>query len=329
MAEPRITILVPSIGRMEYLPLTRRCANDQTRKDFRILILDNASPPEARAFFADWAKQDPRVEVVRADTRLPMFTNFNRGMRAVKTELVTFFHDDDFYEPDYLEVLIAELDRFPQAAFSGSNWSYIDETGAIMERRRWIERTEHWDMRRYMEELVGRGRNPVSMPGLVFRRDAFPPEGFDEEISIHYGDFIILLRAAEDRGMVAVEKQVVRIRKHSGQASAQPLSMLALRTELMSKYLDDYAGRHPEDHALVAKLRKRIALTHRTGLVWGWLTGKDAGEREHCLELLGDTSVDVALRRMLGWADKRGLRPTRLGNRFVRVARATASALRL
>lgn len=126
MPTPTITILVPSIGRMAYLPETRRCVSTQTRRDFEVLVLDNASPPDAQRFFADWARDDERVKILRVDERVPMFTNFNRGMRETKTELVTFFHDDDVYLPRFLEVLAGALERRPAAAFAGSNFDFVD-----------------------------------------------------------------------------------------------------------------------------------------------------------------------------------------------------------
>jgi glycosyltransferase involved in cell wall biosynthesis len=325
-----ITVLVPTVGRMDFLPMTRRCVAEQTRKDFRVIVLDNASPPEAQAFFDDWKKKDDRVEIHRADPRVPMFENFNRGMRAVETELVTFFHDDDEYAPDYLEVLAGALERFPGAAFAGSNWDFIDADGNVTEERRWIAKTEHWDAPRYMQALIGRGRNPVPMPGLVFRRSAFGSEGFDATLPIYYGDFVLLMRAAESGGMIAVDKPVVRIRRHAGQESAKPLSMgIALRTELMNAYLDEYASRHPGDRELVDRLRGRVALSHRAGMLWGWVVARDESEWRKCLDALGDRGMDDMLRRVLGWAGAKGIRPTRVSTRFVKVARSAASALRL
>lgn len=330
MSEPAITILVPSIGRMDYLPLTRACVTAQRRRDFRVVVLDNATPPEARAFFADWASEDPRVEVLRANPRVPMFSNFNRGLRAVKTEFVTFFHDDDEYPPDFLEVLVGALEKWPRAAFAGSNYDYIDAAGQVTERRRWIPRTELWEGPRYVRELVGRGRNPVNMPGLVFRRDALPESGFDESLPIHFGDFVLLMRAAERRGMVAVAEPVTRIRLHPGQASALARSRsIPMRTEVLEAYLHELAERQPEQRPLVEELHRRVALAHRAGLVWGWALADDERERSACLRALGDRLYDRGLRAALGWVDARRLRPEGLGPRVASMARRGAELLKL
>lgn len=329
MHDPAITVLVPTIGRLAYLPAMKRSLVSQTRRDFRVLVLDNASPPDAREFLRQWAAEDDRVTIERVEERVPMFSNFNRGMRATRTEFVTFFHDDDVYLPRYLEVLTGALEAHPRAAFAGSNFDFVDEEGRVIEERRWIERTELWSGARYVAELVGRNRNPVPMPGLVFRRSAFGPGGFDESLPIHFGDFVLLMRAAEDGGMVACEDAVVQIRKHAAQASALPLSgSIGMRTDLMLSYLDEYSARHREDARLVARLRRRVALAHRVGLVWGWLSSEDVGERAACLDGLGQRRPDAVVRSVLGWADRKGLRPKQSGVRLARVARLAANRLR-
>lgn len=328
--EPAITVLVPTIGRMEFLPETKRSLQAQTRTDFRVLVLDNASPPEAQAFLEAWAREDDRVEIARVDPRVPMFSNFNRGMRATRTQFVTFFHDDDVYLPRYLEVLAGLLERHPRAAFAGSNFDFVDEHGNVTEERRWIGRTELWSGPRYVHELVGRSRNPVPMPGLVFRRSAFGPEGFDESLPIHFGDFVLLMRAAEDGGMVACAERVVQIRRHAGQASSMKLSRsVTLRTELMQSYLDEFGDRHPEESALVTSLRRRIAFAHRAGIMWGWLSAEDPSEREACLDALGSRRTDRVVRSALRWADRRGLRMPGLGERVAGIARSAAETLGL
>jgi glycosyltransferase involved in cell wall biosynthesis len=327
---PSTTVLVPTIGRMEFLPEARTCLARQTYADYRVLVLDNASSSPARAFLEEWAKDDPRVAIARVDTRVPMFANFNRGMRAVETPLVTFFHDDDVYLPTYLEVLTEALDRHPEAAFAGSNYDLVDELGRVTEHRRWIRRTELWSGPRYVEELVSRGRNPVPMPGLVFRRNAFGPEGFDETLPIHFGDFVLLMRAAATRGMVACTEPVVRIRKHKNQASEIKLSeSMGIRTEVLSRYLDEFGAEFPEEGPRVDRLRRRIALAHRAGLLWGWLSATHNEEGDACLDGLGADPADVVVRSMLRWAGRHGLRPGRVGPRVFRAARSVAEALRI
>lgn len=327
---PLVTVCVPTIGRMDYLPATIRSVAAQSYGNFEILVLDNASPPHAAKALDDWRAEDARVRVLRIDERIPMFANFNRGIRAAEGKYIVFFHDDDVYGPDLIERSVAALERSPRASFVGSNCDFIDEAGEIVEKRRWIKEDVTWSGRRYITDLITRGRNLVCMPGLMFRRDALGA-GFDEKLSIHFGDFVLLMRWAEDREVCLVAEPLVRIRKHSEQASSSlPFStFVELRTAALQKFCDEYVVRHPDEERFVRRLRRRIALTHRVHIGWAWLSATSAEEAAACTRRLGDTRFDAPLKSLMGSLERTGVRPHLGGGRLWTLARRVGPLLRL
>lgn len=329
MAEPLVTVLVPTIGRLSYWDAMRASVEAQTLRDLEIVILDNASPPDTQEAIREWERADDRVRTLRVSERMPMFPNFNRGLVGARGKYVTFIHDDDVYLPEHLAVQIALLEKSPRAGFSGSNYDFVDEHGTITEERRWIERTEVWSGRRYIEALWSRGRNLIPMPGVVFRTAALDPGGFDPEITIHFGDFVVLARIAERHDVALCAERLMSIRRHSGQASlSMPLSRaIQVRTEVLSAYLDEYAGRWPEDRDFVKKLRRRLELLHRVGLGWGWLSAPDSGEAAACASALGDTLVDRGARLAMTGADRLHLRGLARPHEILKLTRRVSRRL--
>jgi glycosyltransferase involved in cell wall biosynthesis len=327
MPKPLVTVLVPTIGRLKYWDSMRASLAAQTLADLEIVVLDNASPPETQDIIEAWRREDARVRVLRAESRLPMFDNFNRGLVAAETKYVTFFHDDDVYLPRQIEAQIEVLEKNPRAGFSGSNFDYVDENGAITEERRWIAKTDVWRGKDYIEALWSRARNLIPMPGVVFRTAALDPGGFDTKVSMHFGDFVILARIAERHDVAMIAEPLMRVRRHSEQASqAMPMSrIIRMRTEILSAYLDEYEARWPEDRGFVKRLRRRLEVLHRVGLGWGWLSADGSDEATACAEALGDTLLDRGARFALTGADKLHLRQLvepkeilRLGRRMSR-----------
>lgn len=330
IAVPRVSMLVPTIGRLAYLDRLIASVEAQAFRDAEILVLDNASPPEVvRSHFEPWAARDSRVRLVRCEPRVPMFANFNRGIRAARGEYVVFFHDDDVYLPELVTSAVALLGAHPRAAFAGTNYDFIDEDDQLTEQRRWIPRTQVVPGREYIEDLVSRARNLVPMPGLVFRRDALG-DGFDEQLPIHFGDFTLLMRLAEGAEVALIAEPLVRIRRHAAQASvSMPLSKsIPLRTEVLEAYLREYEARHPRDGAFVQGLRRRVQVGHLTGLLWGWLTAPDASEARACAAVLGELGGAPVVAALDG-LERLGLR-TKLGADGVRRAlRRVAPTLKL
>ncbi len=284
---PLVTILVPTIGaRLAYLPDTMRSIADQTFTDFEVKILDNASPEPAHARFVAWAATDRRIEVLRVPERVPQFENFNRGILASRGRYVAFMHDDDVYRPRYLEAQLALLETHPACGIAGSNYDFVDGNGEVTERRHWIKKTEVWSGKRYITNLLSRGRNCIPMPGIVYRKEVFGGRGFDLDVPPYFGDFVLLMRMAETWDLAVVEEAVVGVRRHEGQESlSMPFSRaFEYRTRVLKDYCAEYYARHPEDVRFMRQLERRVDLVHRIAMMWGWLNADSAVEALACAE---------------------------------------------
>lgn len=281
---PRVSLCVPTIGRARYLRAVRHAVESQTFRDVEILVLDNASPPEVvREHFEPWARDDSRVRLLRVEERVPMFTNFNRGIAAARAPYVVFFHDDDVQHPSLIERSVEVLDRDDKVSFVGTNYDFIDDAGTITERRRWIRGDAIEVGEDYIRDLVRRGRNKVPMPGIVFRRDGIA-EGFDVSLPIHFGDFTLLMRLAERHRVGLLADALIQIRRHEGQASgSMPLSRsLPLRASVLHAYLDELAARGVLPEKEIAGLRRRVTLQERLSMAYGWYLADDPAEVTAC-----------------------------------------------
>ncbi len=315
--QPLVSVCLPTIGRIEYLHQTQASLSHQSYSNFEVLVLDNASPEPARQFLRDYETWDPRVRVMRTSERISMFANFNRGVRSAFGEYIIFCHDDDVYLPDFIERYVDMFARNPNVGFAGSNLDLIDTSSRVLERRRQIARTEVWGGRRFIQTLFRRGRNVTSTPGIMFRRAALEG-GFDESLSIHFGDFVILMRIAETWDVGLLAKTLWRNRRHAEQASgAVPISQsVPLRTEILRRYCAEFAARWPAESTLVRGLERSLDRTHRLGLLWGWASAPHRSEADACLTQLRNSGQLERLCAALRAIDLLGIRPM-VRRRFV------------
>jgi glycosyltransferase involved in cell wall biosynthesis len=306
---PRASVCIPSIGRTAFLPRLRKALEAQTCPDFELLILDNASPADAQDLFADWARADRRVRVLRTDPRISMFSNFDRARTAATAPFLFFCHDDDSYLPDYVKTSLEVLERSPSVGFSGSNCDYIDENDRVLEQRRWIRETQVLPGHDYIREVMRRGRNIVPMPGIAYRCAAIDARGFDDSLSCHFGDFVVLMRIAEDHDVALIEQPLIRIRRHDNQTSlSMPASKdLTMRVELMRAYIEELAAKGGS-HQLVELLEQDLAQSVRVGALWGWLAAGSGPEANLCVDALRKSGPDRVLRGLLHAVDRLGLK---------------------
>lgn len=285
MSQPLVTVCLPTIGRAVMLEETLESLDRQTYPRLEILLLDNACAAEGRRILEGFAERDPRARVLRSERRLPMFENFNRGVLAATGDYVVFFFDDDVYLPRFIEAELGMLLTHPTAGFVGSNYYRIDKTGRAIDRRRLVRQTAVVSGRDYIHGLVRRGRNVIGTPGIMYRRDLIAAGPFDESLSIHFGDFVMLMRLAEvaDVALIATPLLKIRIHDEAASASLPPSETVPLRTRMLRDYVESYARRWPAEGAFVASLERGLGRSHRVGLLLGWVAAADDAEAERCL----------------------------------------------
>jgi glycosyltransferase involved in cell wall biosynthesis len=102
---PRVSIITPSHGRHALLQHQHAIVTAQTVQDFEWLILDDS--PEPCAFFA--GLNDPRVHYHHQPERQWVSHKRNWLCEQATAPVIAQFDDDDYYAPDYLEVMLARL----------------------------------------------------------------------------------------------------------------------------------------------------------------------------------------------------------------------------
>jgi glycosyltransferase involved in cell wall biosynthesis len=328
---PLVTICVPTIGRTATLEATLASLSRQTYRECEILLLDNASPPDAVAVLDAYAGSDPRARILRSATRLEMFDNFQRGVDAAKGRYVTFFHDDDIYSEHFVASHVALLEAHPSVAFSGSNCTVIDIDGRPVADRDLIRRTEVWDGWRYIGVLFALGNNVFPMQSTMFRQSLLGARTFDPSQGENYSDYFILMRMAEDHDVGLIDERLLELRSYEDQASQRltAVEALTLRTRLFHEYGDELASRWPPRAAEIERFRLKVPAARRSAAVWMWITARDADRAAAARAALDAPGLDRWVRRGLSLADRTGasraIRNPRVRRRIQKIIYALAA----
>lgn len=298
----------------------------QSYSNCEVLLLDNATLPDARAVLEEYSQADSRVRILRSPTRISMFENFQRGVNAAVGRYLTFFHDDDVYAEDFVIQQVKLMEAHPEAAFAGGNCTVIDASGRSIADRVLIRRTEVWSGWRYICTIFSLGNNIFPMQSIMFRRELLGPETFDPSSGVHFTDYLILMRLAENHDVGLVKERLLRLREHDDQAS-QKLSAVAglqLRTQLFLNYADELSARWPGRAPEIEDLRRRIAPARRSAALWMWLNATNAQRAADARSALDGPGPNAWLRSVLSFADRSGLSGAIRNSRVRRRLRSVA-----
>lgn len=94
-----------------------RSVLDQTYRDVRVAVYDNASGDETADVVAAIRREEPRVEYHAHDRNIGAEANFDYAIAHVRTPLFSVLSDDDLLLPNFLEEAVTALDAHPEAFF--------------------------------------------------------------------------------------------------------------------------------------------------------------------------------------------------------------------
>lgn len=118
---PKISFVLPTYNRLEFVGECIQSLLEQTEKDIEIIVVDDASTDGTKEFLDDWAIQDPRVKVIHNETNQGGGRSRNIGMEAASSDIIAVCDDDDKYPNDRAEMTLrwfkenkkSELVNFP------------------------------------------------------------------------------------------------------------------------------------------------------------------------------------------------------------------------
>lgn len=109
----KLSIIIPVYRTQDTL---KRCLDSvliQSFTDYEILLVDDESPDGSPQLCDEYAQKDARIKVIHkkngglSDAR-------NVGIAQAKGEYITFIDSDDAITKDTLQLLVAELQKYPQ-----------------------------------------------------------------------------------------------------------------------------------------------------------------------------------------------------------------------
>jgi glycosyltransferase involved in cell wall biosynthesis len=226
---PLVSVVIPTYNRTEYLREAIESAVQQTYTALDIVVTDNASSDEAFDEIQKIVDEigDARVRVLRRERNLGILRNNVEAMRSAPGTYVANLHDDDAWEPTFVEKLVAGLEAHPNTTMAFADHYLVDQNGIILSEVT-DQNTRTWNRERmetglfspfYAQALVDRCVPAVM--GAIYRRDAVQWEDFPEEAKLAYDLWLAYLASRDGHGAYYVNERLTRYRTHTNTITAQ------------------------------------------------------------------------------------------------------------
>ncbi|HVR76114.1 MAG TPA: glycosyltransferase family A protein [Planctomycetota bacterium] len=120
---PRVAIGVLLHNHASHLREALESLVIQTHQDFGLVLVDDASTDETPALAREYAALDPRISYHRNESRLGYLANWDRALELAlrlhpQAQYYACASDHDVWHPRWLAVLLAEMERHPEAVLA-------------------------------------------------------------------------------------------------------------------------------------------------------------------------------------------------------------------
>ncbi len=231
MTAPAISIILPTFNRLKYLRLTVDSVFAQTFVDWELLVADDGSDEETRAYLKG-LESLPRVKLIWLSHSGNPSAVRNAALREARGDYIAFLDSDDMWMPTKLERQIDAL-----RVSSDRRWIYTGyvrigdagETKTLPSPKPWIP------YRGAILEQLLRLEAAVATAAVVVERHLLAQAGgFDEELLLfeHYDLWLRLARYSE---VELIDEPLTCLRSHGQHYSQEGIPMLAGRCQLLSK----------------------------------------------------------------------------------------------
>lgn len=225
----KVSILIPTYNREEYIKETVTSAMNQTLKDIEIVIVDNNSTDNSWSILEDLAYKDKRIKIFQNKNNIGPVKNWKRCIDEANGKYGKILWSDDLIDPTYLEKTVLFLEENEDVGFVYTLTNIFSDNSSQKIDSYLIGNTGIYDSDQYINGVIFDGNYPVSPGCALFRLGDLRknllvdiPNKIHSNFSMHAigNDLLIFLLTAHQYSKFAfVNEKLSFFRAHPGSIS--------------------------------------------------------------------------------------------------------------
>lgn len=130
--QPLVTVVIPTLNRLDFLEETINSVINQTYKNLEILISDNGSDVSIVTKIEHLIEPDHRIRFRQNEKTIPASYHFNQCLDIANGKYFILLSDDDFISSNLIELMVANFEANPSVIIGVSKNIIIDKDGNIL-----------------------------------------------------------------------------------------------------------------------------------------------------------------------------------------------------
>ena len=261
MANPLVTVIIPTFNRRQWIGACLDSVRAQTYPHVETLVIDDCSSDGT----VEWLRTQPEYAFARVHVQPKnggASIARNTGIKMASGELIVFIDSDDLLAPKHIETAVRVFQSQPNVGLFACDSTIIGTEGEVLfGGKTWHEIQS--ELKRYPVRTGPRTLQDVFVFSNIFPGFTLPKvvleklHGFDQSI-FPMDDYDLMLRVAGLGYDVYYQHEPLALRReHTGQCSGPANSVDTCRKQIVA--LEAALDRNPELRKAGSEIRKRMA----------------------------------------------------------------------
>lgn len=210
---PKVSIIMPVYNGEKYLEEAIQSILLQTFQDWELWLVNDCSTDSSLKIMEKYAGENDKIQIITNPENYQLPRSLNIGFRHARGTYLTWTSDDNFYQPDAVEVMVRELENHPDYGLVCCDVDYLFEDGSVMAHR-------FPDASRlYLENVVG--------ACFLYRREVLETVGEYDPTMFLVEDYDYWLRISQKYPVVHIPRCLYQYRFHKQSLTTQKRQTVA------------------------------------------------------------------------------------------------------
>lgn len=271
---PKVSIAIPAYKSM-FLRQAIESVLRQTFSDWELVIVNDVSPEPVSEIVKEYT--DTRIRYYVNETNIGMddpAVNWNRCLELAQGEFFCLLCDDDYYEPAFLEEMLALTDKYPDVSVFRSRAKIIDENNQVLD---YYPSSPEWESGPdYIWHKESDVRRQTISEFLFRRKHIFDLGGYSSLPKAWFADEMSVYRFAQKNGIASVNHSLCLFRISKLNISCNDGRYIKQRVEacnIFFEWLEQFITRWDEEYARLvleksASRKKSCMVSYLTHASW-------------------------------------------------------------
>jgi CMP-N-acetylneuraminic acid synthetase len=225
---PVVTIYIPNYNYADYLDKSIQSVLSQTFQGFELIIIDDGSTDSSREIIKRYENSEKTYIVFQQNKGLNRTNNI--ALKLARGKYILRLDADDYMDIHALEIMVNELERYPDSAMVFPDYYLIDEEENIIGQVR----------RHDFSNDVSLFDQPAHGACTLIRRDVLLSLGGYDEAFKCQDCYDLWLKIIPDYKVINVNLPLFYYRQHPKSLTKNEARILRTRAEIKAKHAGNY-----------------------------------------------------------------------------------------